>query len=351
MAFCDQLAETEISSELMYKLSQVRSWHSKALRLVHWRNWPEVTKWTLEALAISTLVAFVAVIGWPKLTEMLPAPRPDMTLAQVEKEKDKVPLSPEEQMSSKEGSDSAAPNLFAANENQNSSTSEPKVESKPKESDESVKKDAEASAQKQAAKKAEPKKTTAISIAKSDKPKVESGALAAAGDSAIESAKLKSMKPKPAKPRLKGFVYRVYMDLGDLDYVTEQIRAEIQTLGGKKAGKVRLGWRKPKGSYFHFSMPEVNYDTLVDKLKAFGPVRIFKDPHWKVMPQGEIRFILWVEDKDLKEATQTSGGAASAADSRQSVSPLSPDATEVTGGTEESAGDSAPEVSEGETTN
>ena len=147
MAFCDQLAETEISSELMYKLSQVRAWHSKALRLVHWRNWPEVTKWTLEALAISILVAFVAVIGWPKLTEMLPAPRPDMTLAQVEKEKDKVPLSPEEQMSSKEGSDSAAPNLFAANENQNSSTSEPKVESKPKESDESVKKDAEASAQ------------------------------------------------------------------------------------------------------------------------------------------------------------------------------------------------------------
>jgi hypothetical protein len=313
--FCDQLSQTETSPELMYKLSQVRSWHSRVLRVVHWRNWPEVTKWTLEALVISLLVAFVAVIGWPKLAEMLPAPRSDLTLAQVEKEKTKVPLPPEDQLASSENQPANPSQLFAATDSkQGQSLSSEQVETSGK-------------AQAQAAKpretapqeaksigsqndKTSPEKPSSVIVTASTEQSQKSAV--AASDKPTESAKLKSMKAAPTKPKLKGFVYRVYMDLGNLDYATEQIRTEIQTLGGEKAGKVRLGWRKPKGSYFHFSLLETNYDTLVDKLKAFGPVRIFKDPHWKVMPEGEIRFILWVEDKDLKSDSDMSEGEARA---------------------------------------
>ncbi|MEO0335437.1 MAG: hypothetical protein AAF202_03535 [Pseudomonadota bacterium] len=321
MQFCDQLAETEISPELTYKLSQVRSWYSRVLRLIHWRNWPEVTKWTLEAMVISGLVAFVAVIGWPKLSDMLPAPRPDLTLAQVDKEKAKVPLPPEDQIASKEKETQKTADLFAANEKNDQETmSVSSEESKTSESTKTAKVQEDLSGQtkeKTIEERPEKSKTSAIVTAA-----VDENSLAARGDSDAtgvkQSAKLKSMKTAPTKPSLKGFVYRVYMDLGNLDLLTEQIRTEIQTLGGKKAGKVRLGWRKPKGSYFHFSMLEANYDTLVDKLKGFGPVRIFKDPHWKVMPEGEIRFILWVEDNDLK---QSSGAAASA----KSTTPQQPE--------------------------
>ncbi|MCB0384557.1 MAG: hypothetical protein KDD43_04120, partial [Bdellovibrionales bacterium] len=99
---------------------------------------------------------------------------------------------------------------------------------------------------------------------------------------------------------LKGFVYRAFMSLEELDAKTPEIVQGVQGLGGAKAGQVELGWRKPKGSYFHFSLPESNYEEMVKLLRNFGPVRIYKDPHWRVMPEGKIRFILWVEDSKKK---------------------------------------------------
>ncbi len=96
-----------------------------------------------------------------------------------------------------------------------------------------------------------------------------------------------------------GFVYRGTMKIDELDERSPLIAQQIADLGGRKAGEVELGWRKDnKGSYYHFSMPEENYDKLLDYLHGFGPVRFSKDSHPRVMPQGEIRIILWVEHKN-----------------------------------------------------
>lgn len=96
----------------------------------------------------------------------------------------------------------------------------------------------------------------------------------------------------------KGFVYRAFMTLSNLEAVGDQIASDIKELGGTKAGEVELGWRRGTGRYYHFSLPEANEETILEKLRAFGPVRISKDPHPRVMPQGQVRFILWIESSD-----------------------------------------------------
>ena len=95
--------------------------------------------------------------------------------------------------------------------------------------------------------------------------------------------------------KLKGFVYRAFMRIPSLDANTLKIADAIRSLGGEKAGEVELGWRRNASSYFHFSMPEKNYDQALRTLQTFGPVRIYKEPHRRVMPEGAIRIILWVE--------------------------------------------------------
>ena len=88
------------------------------------------------------------------------------------------------------------------------------------------------------------------------------------------------------------------MKLTNADVVVPLVIQKIKELGGAKAGKVDLGWRKKKGHYFHLTMPKSNYKSLIDFLKGFGPVRIYREPHKRVMPEGEIRFILWIEDTE-----------------------------------------------------
>jgi hypothetical protein len=103
-------------------------------------------------------------------------------------------------------------------------------------------------------------------------------------------------KNSEAEKRPRGFVYRGTMKIDQLDERTPIIAQKIRDLDGVKAGEVELGWRKEnKGSYYHFSVPEANYEKLLEELKAFGPVRFSKDSHPRVMPTGQIRIILWVE--------------------------------------------------------
>ncbi len=97
-------------------------------------------------------------------------------------------------------------------------------------------------------------------------------------------------------PAPKGLIYRMMMKIPDVKDMADDVRDKIVSLGGKKAGQVELGWRKPNGNYYHFSMPEKNYDELVKSLGGYGPVRIYKNPHPRVMPPGVIRIILWIED-------------------------------------------------------
>lgn len=100
---------------------------------------------------------------------------------------------------------------------------------------------------------------------------------------------------------LQGFVYRAYMNLKNLDVITPKIADEIRGMGGKKAGSVNLGWRRNGGSYYHFTLPEGQYANFEKAIQKYGTVKIVKDRHKRVMPKGQLRFLLWIEDQNLKK--------------------------------------------------
>jgi hypothetical protein len=93
----------------------------------------------------------------------------------------------------------------------------------------------------------------------------------------------------------RSFVYRAFMTLSDLEDITPKITQQIKELGAEKAGEVELGWRRGSGRYYHFTIPENSEQRLLESLRVYGPVRISKDPHPRLMPEGQVRFILWIE--------------------------------------------------------
>lgn len=114
---------------------------------------------------------------------------------------------------------------------------------------------------------------------------------------AQEGAEDDAIHDKSQTAAFKGIVFRAFMDVSDLKQATDQIKDKIAELGGEKARKAELGWfRKPTESYFHFTLPESNQESLVQFLSAMSPVRISKDKHPVVMPSGKIRIILVVRE-------------------------------------------------------
>lgn len=104
-------------------------------------------------------------------------------------------------------------------------------------------------------------------------------------------------KPSPLHEAVKGELYRWFLNTDDLEAVTSEIKQKIVALHGEKARKVELGWQsKNDESYFHFTLPESNQDELVRYIKTFGPVRMLKEKHPVVMPQGKMRIILIVKE-------------------------------------------------------
>jgi hypothetical protein len=100
----------------------------------------------------------------------------------------------------------------------------------------------------------------------------------------------------------KGTLVRAMITVNTFDAAWPSIRDKVISLDGKAAGNVELGWlRRPNESYFHFSLPESNYADLESFLKTFGPVRISRERHPRVMPQGQIRIILTVKDGGKNE--------------------------------------------------
>jgi hypothetical protein len=97
--------------------------------------------------------------------------------------------------------------------------------------------------------------------------------------------------------KAKGFVYRAFMTIPNVEDISDQIVSQIKELGGIKAGEVELGWKRGPLRYFHFTMPQANEELLMEQLRAYGPVRISKDPHPRVMPEGQVRFILSIDAK------------------------------------------------------
>lgn len=116
--------------------------------------------------------------------------------------------------------------------------------------------------------------------------------------------------------KMKGWVYRAFMTSDQLDQLSPQVVTKIRELGGIRAGEVELGWKRQGGRYFHFSLPESNLPFLQNYLQGLSPVRMAREPHPRVMPDGQIRIILWLEHKKADSSAGGDNGDAATMDSK-----------------------------------
>ncbi|MBK7845151.1 MAG: hypothetical protein IPJ71_15950 [Bdellovibrionales bacterium] len=295
LKYCNELSFTKISQPLIEEIRDHKDLWGRMREGRLWKDWPDAVKWGIEAILISSIAGLVAIkIPWGRVGELLPKASDKVILVEVEKsDKDKQETTDKGNEGSDEGEGHVSASL-------NVTTTPVKPLGPPADSPDKADK-----APKLA--KSPPSAKPVVSAAKSDSSRHEDSEARHLEDEEVDSSgaaevdsEERAQSSTPSDKPMKNFVYRAFMSLDKLEDGSSRIASEIKRLGGVKAGQVELGWKKPKGSYFHFSIPESNYEELLKMLRTFGPVRIDKEPHWRVVPQGQIRFILWVEDNKLK---------------------------------------------------
>ena len=302
LVYTDSLSKSQIDGEILHHLKDAESPVSLGRRYSKWEEWPEPMRWSLTAIAISCMVAAsVALVPWSKFSRPAAKPSDTIEVAQISKpavDSEKSGDEPEDvadnsnDSSGDEGSgddiadagDEATSQAAAAPPKPTpvlvaAATPAPAPPPTPAHAPAAPVPWGSAVAKLPDVQVAAPKPTS-VPVAQAPVP----------GEDASENHEAESREAKP-----KGFVYRAFMNLSDLEELGPKIADEIRALGGEKAGEVELGWKRGTGRYFHFAMPEENQKKLLEKLQVYGPVRISKDPHPRVMPQGKVRIILWVE--------------------------------------------------------
>ncbi|OFZ16480.1 MAG: hypothetical protein A2Z20_09960 [Bdellovibrionales bacterium RBG_16_40_8] len=240
--YADNIAETRISLEHLNELNNIRPLRAIVIEKIKWKNWPELFKWTAEALLISTVVAIGAMlVPWDKINLNFPQREAMVTLVEVNKKP--VPTQAPEPTKA-----SALVKIAATN----------------------------------------PPLQDNINLAQDEEVNVD------------EAASKQKVIP------LKGMLYRVMITAENSQKIADEVKLKIDEIGGTKAGQVELGWRKknPDGNYFHFVFAADKYDQLIKMLGSYSSIRIYKNPHERVMPDGQLRMILWIEDKIPEEQVQ-----------------------------------------------
>lgn len=99
----------------------------------------------------------------------------------------------------------------------------------------------------------------------------------------------------------QGWLYRGSIGVSNLSATSNKFIEKITEIGGRKAGEVPLGWKKGGGTYFHFTMPEKQYEAFVQFMNEYGKLKIQKEKHPRVMPEGIIRVIITVDEAGGKK--------------------------------------------------
>lgn len=251
--YCTGLSQAKIQPDLLEKIKFQKKMSEKVLGSFHWKNWPVILKWVLQALSLATVTAFIMIlVPWKELPVFKEEGNATIELARVDQA---------ERVKPEAGEESAAKTELTK---------------------------AVSDVTQLVGQEPEPKKIEKPKVVEEKKPEVVAA-------KPVEKKEVKPVAKPLSATKLKGFVYRAYLYLNDLDAMTPVIADKIRSMGGKKAGKVQLGWRQKGGSYFNFSLSENKYEDVVEYLKGLGAFSVNKDAHRRVMPDGQVRIILWIE--------------------------------------------------------
>ncbi len=284
--YCGHIRALEVRTEMLEQIQAATSFWQPLYNVFHFKKWPEPVRFSVEGLLIAAAALLIMTyVPWGTIkqkwfqdsTIWIVSPPPETKPNTLNPA---VLPTPQDLPQQATGKGPESPAVAAAG-----ADAEKKSESEVSPPKQGAAGETAVASQKPAADAKKPEVAAT--------PAVTSASVNQQGSSTAGSA---PTRPQPVRSEPAGFVYRIYMDLSNLDQLSPRIADRIQGLGGEKAGEVPLGWRRDKGSYYHFTVPENQYDAVINTLKEYGEARVSKDPHRRVMPDGVIRMILWIEE-------------------------------------------------------
>ncbi len=291
IAYSQSLKEVQLSAAALAELEQAENLVSISKRLAKWSSWPDSLRWSIIAVAISACTAgFMVLIPWKSVPLFAPGASRDENTVEIARIDARHGNQDDANLAGGAQADLADESSADSNATGDQSGDEEFAE----ESSGQVRVPPVGQADPVKAPPSTPPPVAAVkppvvTAPTPATPKPVTPVTAATPTTAVQAAQV-----APAV-RGRGFVYRAFMTLSDLETAAPKITQQVKELGAEKAGEVELGWKRGTGRYYHFTMPEANEQKLLEALRAYGPVRISKDPHPRQMPEGEVRFILWIE--------------------------------------------------------
>jgi len=287
LKYLERLSETTISETLQNRIKAPTSYYQGFLKKVKFVDWPVGIKLGFEALFVSTLIfTSIILIPWHRINNMNFTTSKDLLLVELEHEKSKG-SGLESEVSAK---------VVQADITNSAVTFKDEGAVKPStqvlndgKSETAVKAPATEMAQ-------VPPKIEAKPIqAKNELPKNPQPTPAP-----VAAAKEKEPTSDSAEAKqgvAQGYLYRGTIAVANLPVTSQKFVEKITSMGGRRAGEVEMGWKKGDGTYFHFTIPDAKYELLKAYLNEYGKLKIQRERHERVMPDGIIRLIITVSEE------------------------------------------------------
>jgi hypothetical protein len=280
ISYVGRLAETVVSQALLEKIETPSNYFQTVQARLRFEEWPVGLKLGLEAMVVALGITSVAVlVPWHKIMS-LRTHSENVVLTEVAHETVKKTTEVETGDAVKEqpaafqdeGVVVSKPNIVDENEVSKSNTPAPAPTAKT---------------------------ATVAAVAPATPPPVTPAAPEVKKTAVAAAATATDTTEKDGKH--VGFLYRGSMSVTNVSAVAPKMVEKLAALGSRKAGEVELGWKKGNGSYFHFTVPESKYEEVLAVFNEYGQLKIQKERHERVMPEGIIRLIITVDEKKSKQ--------------------------------------------------
>jgi hypothetical protein len=249
--YTDLLANTMVAENVIQEIKLPSSYLEILLRKLHVENWPSGVKLGLEVIVVAlAVVAIALLIPWSTLVSQQISHQEMITLAEMEKSK-------------------IAPAIESHIENQVAALPDETLEAPVQPSD------------------------------ASSSP-VVANAPAMAAPTAKASTVVtpeNTQDPKPPPVAREGFIYRGSISVVNLSVSTAKMVEVLAGLGARKAGQVPLGRLKGNTAYYHMTVPESRLEEVKKLFSQYGELKIEKEKHDRIMPEGIVRIIIDVTEK------------------------------------------------------
>lgn len=278
LQYVELLSEVVVSDKIIEQIENRNTQLNKMLNKIKFHQWPLTLKWGIEASVVALAMALTLnILPWSKIVHLTTdAKDQDFIVAQIDKKK-------KEQFES-----DLKPNI-----------------NKPEFVDEEVKEAAKEPV-KPGTKPTTPTPTATVAVQAKPSLTPTPAAVATTKPTTVAAAVV-TAPPKPQEPvkPTTGYLYRGQLLITNIEMSAPKITQKIAEFGGRKAGEVEIGWKKTSQIYYyHFTLPEAKMTDLENFLKLYSDVKLKKETHPRVMPDGITRIIFTVEEKNPSSQEQ-----------------------------------------------